>query len=147
MYCLSVLLYIPWKLNTCPPTLQAQKKKDQASGQKSDVKKGVGPANRTKISKASSFTRIPAKSNGGAEAQHNHSDLVVESEVETNSPATRRSFSGNLLRPNVTVPQPFALATDKRASAGGRLNVGETPVQSRQSHRSVLDSVTKDGLV
>ena len=128
-------------------TLQAQIKKDQASGQKSDVKKSVGPVNRAKISKASSFSRIPTKSNGGAEAQHNHSDLVVESEAETISPATRRSFSGSLSRHNVTVPQPFALATDKRASAGGRLNVGETSMQSRQSHRSVLDSVTKDGPV
>lgn len=120
-------------------------KKDLAVGQKNDAKKSIGqPANRSKISKSSSFSRTPTKPNGKAESQHSHSDQVSESGIEAASPATRRSINGNLSRHNFTVPQPFALATDKRASSGPRSNAGETPVQTRQSQRGVIDPAGKD---
>lgn len=48
----------------------------------------------------------------------------------------RRSLSSGTMRSNFTVPQPFALATDKRASIGGRPVVGEAPLHSHEPRLS-----------
>lgn len=94
---------------------------DSASGKK----KGLS-ANQ--IAKAKFARFISAKSNittaenrdtqGAASADH----------------SLRRSLAGSLSRSNYTVPQPFALATDKRASIGLRPNGVEIP-QLSQSDR------------
>lgn len=117
---------------------QGHTKKDQKSDVKarkldsaSFKKKGVSTSQivKAKLAKSASLSRPSLQSNG-APAENGNAEGLTSSDHPL-----RRSLVGSLSRSKFTVPQPFALATDKRASIGVRPTAVETPPQPYQSDR------------
>eukprot|EP00249_Psilotum_nudum_P018069 c26624_g1_i1 orf=224-2374(+) len=59
----------------------------------------------------------------------------IENTAITPGNVFQRSMSMGHSRPNFTVPQPFSLATDKRASLGGRPTDGGAVSQAQKAHQ------------
>ncbi|KAI5064316.1 hypothetical protein GOP47_0020986 [Adiantum capillus-veneris] len=81
---------------------------------------------KVKVTQSFSLTRSSVK-HAGAPEENGTAQRVTSSDHPL-----RKSLGGSLSRSNYTVPQPFALATDKRASTGMRPTAAEGPPQSHQ---------------
>eukprot|EP00250_Pteridium_aquilinum_P011404 c20042_g1_i2 orf=358-2184(+) len=93
---------------------------------------------KAKFARSVSLYKPSLKSNG-APAENGNSEGVPSSEHPL-----RKSLGGSFSRANFTVPQPFALATDKRASIGGRPTAAEAPLQSDRSGGTPGGSAAKE---
>ncbi|MCO5551603.1 hypothetical protein L7F22_005108 [Adiantum nelumboides] len=84
---------------------------------------------KAKVTRSLSLVRSSSKQTEAPEENR------IADGVTSSDQPLRKSLGGSLSRSNFTVPQPFALATDKRASIGLRPFTAEGPFQSLQSER------------
>lgn len=93
---------------------------------------------KAKVTRSVSLARSSSKQSGVPE-ENGKAEVVASSEHPL-----RRSLGGSFSRSNFTVPQPFALATDKRASIGLRPTAGEAPPASDRLPGTPRGSVAKE---